>query len=97
MRHGEYKMPGGKLIVADLDVCDGMLDAVQISGDFFLEPDSALMTINQSLSGMPASASEAELATRVQDALGDEVSMYGISAEAVAVCVRRAIDQEHAA
>ena len=97
MRHGEYKMPGGKLIVADLDVCDGLLDAVQISGDFFLEPDSAIVTINQSLSGMPAGASEAELATRVQDALGDDVSMYGISAAAVAVCVRRAIDQEHAA
>lgn len=96
MRHGEYKMPGGKLIVADLDVRDGVLDTVQISGDFFLEPDSALMTINQSLTGMPANSSETELATRVHSALGDEVSMYGISAEAVAVCVRRAIDAEHA-
>ena len=40
--HGEYKVPGGKLVVADLDVTEGRLAGVRISGDFFLEPDSAL-------------------------------------------------------
>ena len=34
--HGEYKMPGGKLVVADLEVRDDKLTRVRISGDFFL-------------------------------------------------------------
>ena len=41
--HGEYKVPGGKLVVADFDVVDGVLAHVSLSGDFFLEPDEALL------------------------------------------------------
>ena len=57
--HGEYKMPGGKLVVVDLEVRDGRLAAVQVSGDFFLEPDSALGAINHALEGQPRDAGEA--------------------------------------
>ena len=32
--HGEYKVPGGKLVVADVEVRDGRLADVRISGDF---------------------------------------------------------------
>ena len=47
--HGEYKVPGGKLVVADLEVRDGRLADVRISGDFFLEPPEALEAINNGL------------------------------------------------
>lgn len=56
--HGEYKMPGGKLIVVDLDLVDGCLAQVQVSGDFFLEPDDALHAIDAALEGQPADADE---------------------------------------
>ena len=36
--HGEYKVPGGKLVVADLNVTDGCLADVCISGDFSWSP-----------------------------------------------------------
>ena len=90
--HGEYKVPGGKLVVADLDVIDGKLASVRISGDFFLEPDTALEAINQSLCGLPARSGDAELTASVKGALDASVSMYGITPEAVAVAVRRALD-----
>ena len=51
--HGEYKVPGGKLVVADVEVRDGRLADVRISGDFFLEPPEALEAINRGLTGMP--------------------------------------------
>ena len=91
-RHGEYKMPGGKLIVADIALRDGVLERVQISGDFFLEPDSALQAMDAALCGLPVATDEAALAARIRAALGPDVVMYGISPEAVAVAVRRAID-----
>ena len=90
--HGEYKMPGGKLVVVDLDVCDGRLADVQLSGDFFLEPDDALATINQALEGQSERASESTLVTAVRTALGVDVMMYGISPEAIGVAVCRALD-----
>lgn len=90
--HGEYKMPGGKLVVADVLVDTGRLARVAISGDFFLEPEHALDAINQALTGLPQDADPQVLAAAVQAGLPAGVMMYGISAEAVAVAVRRAVD-----
>ena len=90
--HGEYKVPGGKLVVVDLAVAGGHLDRVQVSGDFFLEPDSALETMNAALHGLPADASEALVAAALRVALGPSVSLYGITPEGVAIAVRRALD-----
>ncbi|TPG05464.1 biotin--protein ligase [Rhodanobacter glycinis] len=92
--HGEYKMPGGKLVVIDLEVRDGRLADVHLSGDFFLEPDSALHTINATLEGQPEQATETELTNAVRDAMPPDVMMYGLSPEAIAVAVRRALHRE---
>jgi len=95
--HGEYKMPGGKLVVADVAIDHGRLGQVALSGDFFLEPDEALDAINAALAGQGADADTEALAAVVQAALPAQVRMYGISADAVAVAVRRAIDATEAA
>ena len=52
--HGEYKVPGGKLVVVDVEVADGKLTDFRLAGDFFLEPDSALEDINAAVNGLPA-------------------------------------------
>jgi len=90
--HGEYKMPGGKLVVADLEVRNGKLTRVRISGDFFLEPDSALTLIDVALEGLPADAGNVRLAEVLEAALGSNVRMYGVSPEAIAVAVQRALE-----
>ena len=95
--HGEYKVPGGKLVVADFDIVDGRYANVQVSGDFFLHPDSALDDIVAALEGQPANADEATLAGVVRAALDAEVQMFGISAEAVAVALRRGLAAGYAA
>lgn len=92
MRHGEYKMPGGKLVVVDLAVEDGHIGDVQVSGDFFLEPDSARARIDAALRGAPAGLDEAGFAARIEAALGTDVSMYGVSPTAIAVALCRARD-----
>lgn len=90
--HGEYKMPGGKLVVVDLRLCEGCLRGVQVSGDFFLEPDEALHAIDAALEGQPVDADEQALAAAIRTQLAPGVMMYGVSPEAIAVAVRRAID-----
>ena len=90
--HGEYKMPGGKLVVADVAIVGGRLAQVAVSGDFFLEPDEALEAINAALAGQGADADADALAALVRAALPAQARMFGISADAVAIAVRRAID-----
>jgi hypothetical protein len=68
--HGEYKIPGGKLVAADLEVPGGQLAQVQISGDFFLEPDDALDRIDAAVTGPPATPDVAAITARVEGALG---------------------------
>ncbi|GAB1579364.1 biotin--protein ligase [Bordetella petrii] len=89
--HGEYKVPGGKLVVVDLAVAGGRLADVRLSGDFFLEPPEALDAINQALCGLPADADETRLAQAVQQALPQGAELFGFSPQAVAVVVRRAL------
>lgn len=89
--HGEYKVPGGKLVVVDLVVDGDIIRSARISGDFFLEPDDALERINGALSGLTVKAPALQISARVTDALGDGAVMLGFSADAVATAVRRAV------
>ena len=89
--HGEYKVPGGKLVVVDVEVSDGRLAGVRVAGDFFLEPDEALEAIDARLTGLPEGSTAAELAAAVADALPADAVLVGFSPEAVAVAVRRAL------
>lgn len=89
--HGEYKVPGGKLVVADLAVVGGLLTDVSVSGDFFLEPDEALLDINRALTGLPEDTPAMDLAAAVTAALPADAVLFGFSADAVAITVRRAL------
>ncbi len=74
MYHGEYKVPGGKLVVVDLEVTDGLLRGVRVAGDFFLEPDEALLDINRALEGAPAGT--ARTSTSNDPCLGREGQLW---------------------
>ncbi|GGM16373.1 lipoate--protein ligase A [Streptomyces fumigatiscleroticus] len=91
--HGEYKVPGGKLVVVDVEVEDGALRQVRVAGDFFLEPDEALDAVNRALEGAPASTDATGLAARIDAALPEGTVMYGVTSEGVGVAVRRALAQ----
>lgn len=89
--HGEYKSPGGKLVVVDLKVTEGRLHNVEVSGDFFLEPAEALEDIVGALEGASADAGESELADRIRRGLREEAELIGFDPESVAIAVRRAV------
>lgn len=89
--HGEYKVPGGKLVVVDCEVEGETLVDVRLSGDFFLDPDDALLRMTAALEGAPASASGKEIAERVEAALDVDDVLMGITPAAVGVAVRRAL------
>ena len=89
--HGEYKTPGGKLVVVDLEVEDKRLARVMVSGDFFLYPEEALEGITAALTGLPIESDEGELARAVARAIPKGTELLGFSPEAIAIAVRRAL------
>ena len=89
--HGEYKVPGGKLVVVDLDVIDHRIANFRLAGDFFLEPDDALALINDAVNGLAEDSDASTISFAVQGAQPDDVMMLGFSPDAVAVAVRRSL------
>jgi lipoate-protein ligase A len=89
--HGEYKVPGGKLVVVDLDVRDGRFVDFRLAGDFFLEPDSALAAINGAVNGLAADGEPSAIAAAIHAALPSDAILLGFSPEAVATTIRRAL------
>ena len=92
--HGEYKVPGGKLVVVDCTVHDEQIASIEVTGDFFLYPDDALESITQALTGLPAMSTEPEIAARIRAATGPDVTFLGFSPEAVATALTRAMRGE---
>ena len=89
--HGEFKVPGGKLVVVDLEVENDAIVGFRLAGDFFLEPDSALESINAAVNGMPANSEAAVFAKAITAALPNGALLLGFSPEAVATTIRRAL------
>lgn len=91
--HGEYKVPGGKLVVVDLDVEAGRIANFRLAGDFFLEPDEALEAIDRAVNGLPAESDSAAIAAAIKAALPEGAVLLGFSPEAVAVAIRRSLNR----
>jgi lipoate---protein ligase len=91
--HGEYKVPGGKLVVVDLETRDGVIRDFRLAGDFFLEPDEALDAIDAAVNGMPADSDAATLASAVRRALPEGAVLLGFTPEGVATAIRRALQR----
>ena len=89
--HGEYKVHGGKLVVVDCSVTNGRLHDVRVSGDFFLEPDEALDDINTALNGLSSELPADDIANAITAALPEDAVLFGFSAQAVSIAVRRAL------
>jgi lipoate-protein ligase A len=89
--HGEYKVPGGKLVVVDLEIEDDRISRFRLAGDFFLEPDSALDDINAAVDGLPVESDATAIATAVREALPEGAQLLGFTPEAVGTAVRRAL------
>ncbi len=94
--HGEYKTPGGKLVVVDFRVEGGLLAGVMVSGDFFLYPEEALRDLTGALEGLSVESTESEIAEKVRFGLRRDAELLGSSPEGIAAAVRRALAAEAA-
>lgn len=93
-RHGEYKVPGGKLVVADLATQGGRISEAKISGDFFLDPEDAFDALAPALVGASATEGPETLVQRLEAALapfGEDLDLQGFTLEDVVTVVRRAL------
>ena len=90
MKRCEYKVPGGKLLCAKVEVEDGKISWLQISGDFFLLPETDLEDLERQLLGMDA-APESVKEKVVSFFSERKTTLVGASAEDFAHIINTAI------
>ena len=78
MRRAEYKVPGGKLLVAETEVNEGVLTTVKVMGDFFMHPEEAINDLEDALTGKKASKID-EIVEKFFG--GKEITLFGVSAK----------------
>jgi len=86
----EEKVPNGKLVCVEVDADSEKTTKVRITGDFFLHPEDALDKVEASLTGIPLSACESELASRIKGSLGG-AQLIGATAEDFARIFKKAV------
>lgn len=93
--HFELKVPGGKLIVVDLQIdAQHTVTAAQVSGDFFLEPEEAFEILAPTIVGTKNTDSTTDIAGRLDSALArinHPVALHGFNTHDLATAVKRAI------
>jgi hypothetical protein len=83
------KVPGGKLLRVAVEF-DETYRAVQLTGDFFLEPPEALESLTAAVEGHPITASREDLVDAIAAV---DAELIGFDAEDLAVAVRAAVGQ----
>ena len=94
--HGSARMkvPGGKMLEVKLEF-NGTIKSIQILGDFFLYPDTLLQEIESRLVGTGTEESEENIRMRISELVGSKnATMVGITPEAIASAVKRAMGNE---
>src|SRR5690606_23035415 len=72
-------------------VTDGRLSEFALAGDFFLEPDEALLDINRAIVGLPDTTDVQAIAAAIRHNLPVGAQLLGFTPEAVGIAVRRAL------
>ena len=84
----KQKVPGGKLLIIKLWYSQ-KIERIQILGDFFAYPESAIENIENALSGISKDSSEEEIVERIMQIVKrDNVEMIGITPESIAQTIK---------
>ena len=74
----EFKVPGGKLIQAEVQVTEDKLSLVKLSGDFFMHPEEAITDLEAALTGVKVDDFGAALDRFFSE---KDLTFYGVSPE----------------
>jgi len=85
----EYKVEGGKLVRVKLEVRDGKISYVMITGDFFMHPEELIENLESFLVG--CKLDEAEIKSNLMKFVEDNgVVLLGVSVDDFAKCIMKA-------
>jgi len=89
MKRAEYKVPGGKLLAAELAVEGGRLAGVKITGDFFMHPEATIIDLEKTLCDTPVENLDDTVNRFFRE---NDVTLFGVEARDFVRVVRLALE-----
>jgi lipoate-protein ligase A len=89
MRRAEYKVPGGKLLAAELTVEGDHMVGVKITGDFFMHPETAIIELEKAVDNTPIEELEDTVRRFFQE---NDVTLFGVEEGDFVKVVRLAME-----
>jgi len=89
MKRADYKIPGGKLVSAEITEDGVRLVNVKIMGDFFMHPEEAIVALESALRGIRADELEATVSRFFAN---NQISLFGISPRDFIHVIRLALE-----
>jgi lipoate-protein ligase A len=85
----DYKIPGGKLVTADVEVDGSRLVCAKITGDFFMHPEEAIIVLERALKGIRIAELD-DVVNRFFER--NQVSLFGITQGDFVKVIRMALE-----
>jgi lipoate-protein ligase A len=82
----EQKVPGGKMVGIDVEINDGKIEQIKITGDFFLHPEKTIALIEEALLGHSIDE-VGELVSRVLSE--NEAQLIGVTPQDIEEMLRK--------
>jgi lipoate-protein ligase A len=89
MKQAEYKVPGGKLLAAELAVEGGRMVGVKITGDFYMHPETAIIELEKALEDTPKVDLEDKVNRFFEE---NNVTLFGVHVEDFVKVIRMALE-----
>jgi len=88
LKQAEYKIPGGKLLAAEVEERGGALTRVKLVGDFFMHPEEAISGLEEVLTSSPLDDIEVRVEAFIREGA---VTLYGVAPGDFAKVIRLAL------
>ena len=89
MLRAEHKVKGGKLIKIQLRMKDDRIDAIKITGDFFMHPEELIDDLEKTLIGCPLD--KEKITETIENFIESrEVTLLGAAPEDFVKCIMKA-------
>ncbi len=82
--YAKLKVPGGKLLATRIVFSD-KIERIEITGDFFVYPETGLWSIEKALTGLQAKSAEVDIVNLVKKVVeSNGITLVGIDPESLA-------------
>jgi len=89
----KMKVPGGKVVEVTVDVLDGIITELKITGDFFVHPEEGIEDLEECLLNQSVKENDMALLNRINETVVEkQLQLIGVTPKSIVLVLREALE-----